>query len=515
MASSQPDTDERRPRLPIASAPWAAVALGVLATAATVVVMQASLVWAALIAIGGLVVTASFVVRDQKLYWLMIFLASMPLNIAKMFFFEPEDLFRLRSTYGLIVNEIDVAVLYICDLPLLMLIALLIAEAIATRRRLVAPKATLAVAAFIVWCLGTMFMARVPLLAASWIIYQVKYLVVFLAVVNACRTRAALRAVVAALVFGMAVQGALSATTFVRQSGHDFYGSLFGAREEDDASSPEETKAFLYVNEGSGLLRGSGTVGVSNETAKFIVPVLPLALAGALVSTGLAARAFFIASFLLGAGGLVSTFSRGGFLAAGIAIAALVVLLASRGLVARRAARLTLAAAALGALLSAPVLARYLGSRPDYLTMRWDHLRYGLQALFDHAAAGVGINNFSVAFAPQDYGGVFREMAVHNHYLRIGVETGLVGMLLYFSFFVGVVRAAARETRLPDAFLATMSAALLAAFTAVFFYWLDDLFYAVAFNTQLWVLAALPFVIARLPAATPDPSVPLTPEPAA
>jgi hypothetical protein len=490
--------------------PSAAVALGVLATAATVVLLQASAVWAALIAIGGVVVIVSFLVRDQQLYWLTLFLASVPLNIAKLLFFERDDLFRLRSALGLVVNEIDVAVLYICDLPLLVLAALLVAESLATRRRLVLPKAALVVTAFIVWCLGTLLIAKVPLLSVSWLIYQAKYLLVFLVVVNAVRTRVALRVVVAALVFGMALQGALSITTFVRQSGHNFYGSLFGPGEEEDATAPEETKAYLYVNEGSGLLRGSGTVGVSNETAKFIAPVLPLAMAGALVATTLAARAFFVVSFLVGAGGLVSTFSRGGLLAAGVAVAVLVILLAAKGLLARRAARLALAASVFGAALAAPVLARYLGSRPEYLSIRWEHLRYGLEALRDHPLVGVGINNFNVAFAPYDYGGVFREMAVHNHYLRIGVETGVVGMLLYFSFFFGVARLALRASRAADRSLATMATALLAAFIAIFFYWLDDLFYSVAFNTQLWVLAALPYVIAQLPPAgapaSPRPS---------
>jgi O-antigen ligase len=225
-------------------------------------------------------------------------------------------------------------------------------------------------------------------------------------------------------------------------------------------------------------------------------------------------RAFFIVSVLLGAGGLVSTFSRGGFLAAGVAVAGLVVLLAARGLIGRRAARLVFVGCALGAIVAAPVLARYLGSRPDYLTMRWDHLRYGLEALRDHALTGVGINNFNVAFAPYDYAGVFREMAVHDHYLRIGVETGVIGLTLYFSFFFGVARAAFRGSRRADPWLATVSTALLAAFIAVFFYWLDDLFYSVAFNTQLWVLAALPYVIAQLPPAdapaTAPPPLPAT-----
>jgi O-antigen ligase len=480
--------------------PSMAIAVGVAASATTVVLMQASIVWVALILIGGGVVIASFLFRDQKLYWLTVFLASVPLNITKMFFLEPEDLFRLRRSYGLVVNEIDIPMLYLSDLPLLVLVALLLSEAIGERKRLRFPRTGFIAVMFIGWCLCSVLVARVPLLSVSWIFYQVKFLIVFLAVVNASRTRGALRLVVATLVFGLAVQGALSVTAFVRQSGHDFYGTLFSASEQNQAlrNSPDNVRPYLYVYEGRGLLRGSGTVGVSNETAKFIVPLLPLALAFAIRSTALPTRAYYLGSFILGVAGLLCTFSRGGLLAAGVAVAALGVLMTFRGLLARRSARLALTTSLLGALLTAPALASYLGSRPGYFNMHWEHLQYGLQALFDHAALGVGINNFNVAFTSQEYGGVFSAMAVHNHYLRIAVETGVVGLLLYLAFFFGVARMALRGTRLRDDCLATLSSAILVAFIGVFFYWLDDLFYSVVINTQFWVLAALPFVTHQL-----------------
>jgi O-antigen ligase len=484
--------------------PAAAAIVGLAATAATVVLLQATPVWMALVVAGALVVCGSLVSRDPLRYWLTLFVATVPLNVAKMFFFEPDDLFRLRTTYGLIVNEIDVAVLYLSDLPLFMLVALLAVRALAERRRLEVPRPVLIAVAFTAWCVVSIIVAPVGLLSVSWILYQLKYLVACLAIVNVCRSERALRTVVAVLVFGLAMQGGLSLVSFARQSGGDWSRNLFGASEEQRAPA-EETQAYLYVNEGSGLLRGSGTVGVSNETAKFLVPILPLAVAVYLTAAGSAGRLLALAALALGAGGLVCTFSRGGLIAAVFGLAVCGVLLTARGLVGRTTARAGLAGVLLALAVAAPVLSRYLATRPNYLTMRWEHLRYGWQALVEHPVMGVGINNFNVAFSPYDYGGVFREMAVHNHYLRIGVETGVPGLMLYVAFFGVVILTAARGTRAERRPLAIYSCALVGTFAGVAVYWLNDLFYSVVFNTQLWVLAALPFAVRALSARPSAP----------
>jgi hypothetical protein len=466
----------------------------------TVLLLQASAIWVLLILVGLVVFAASFVARNPRLYWLLIFLATIPLNINKMLGLEPDDLRRLRESYGLFVNEIEIPVLALSDLPLLALLALQVADVLARRQRIVFPRGIFIALAFIAWCACTVVVARVPLLSMSWIFYQVKFLAIFLLMVNTPLTPRELRQVLAVLTVGLALQGGLGVLSYWRQMGGDFYGTLLGEQPawRTVREAPAQLAAYLYVYEGYGQLRGSGTVGVSNELAKFIVPLLPLAVVGAFVATSLRSRISYIASFALGLAGLICTFSRGGLLAAVVAMAALGLMLTSRGVVSRRMFRVTVSACFLGALLAAPLLVAYMASRPGYLRMRGEHLLYGLQALLDRPVLGVGINNFNTAFSSQDYGGVFSDMAVHNHYLRVAVETGILGLLLYLAFFLWTARLAYRGTRSEDPFLAPVSAALLAGFIGIFFYWFDDLFYSVVIQTQFWILFTLAAVVYQL-----------------
>src|SRR4051812_36119590 len=83
----------------------AAIAIGAITGLVTIVLMQASLTWILLFAAGLLVLTGSFIVRSARQYWLAVFLATIPLNITKLFFWTPEDVEMIKRTYGIFINE--------------------------------------------------------------------------------------------------------------------------------------------------------------------------------------------------------------------------------------------------------------------------------------------------------------------------------------------------------------------------------------------------------------------------
>src|SRR5262245_18109853 len=83
----------------------AAAVIGAVAAFAATVLMQMSVVWMALVAVGLLVFCGAFIARDAKLSWLSVFLSSVPLNITKLFFWEPDDVALIKRQFGIYINE--------------------------------------------------------------------------------------------------------------------------------------------------------------------------------------------------------------------------------------------------------------------------------------------------------------------------------------------------------------------------------------------------------------------------
>ena len=91
-------------------------------------------------------------------------------------------------------------------------------------------------------------------------------------------------------------------------------------------------------------------------------------------------------------------------------------------------------------------------------------------------------------------------------YLRIAIETGLIGFVLYFAFFVWALRLAYRLTAAQDSFVAASAAGLCAALVGTAVYFTEDLFYDPIVRMQIWIVMALVAVVAQL--AQDDPRMP-------
>ncbi|PYR70446.1 MAG: hypothetical protein DMF88_02840 [Acidobacteria bacterium] len=487
-----PSVSVARPGSPT---PLAVLATAAAGTALAFGLLQVSYVWTALFLVGLTVIAGSFVAKDAKLYWLLIFLVAIPINITKMFFFTPDDIDRLMRSHRLFVNEIVVPFLHLSDLPLLVLLAFWLGEIVRERKRVHVPRGLLLAVAFVLWCLLTSLTARAPDLALAWLFYEAKYVGLVLWFANAALSRKAVTMVFAALLICLLAQGVLVITSYKFQLGSNFYGDLFGARETRQSKSFARHAGEGYVYETGSELRGSGTIGVGNETAKYLVPLIPLAMAGALLAPGMVYRALGLLAFGAGFAGLYFTFSRGGLLSAMVGLGLVPLLMAARGLISRKALVALVTAGLVMLAASVPVFYYYFTTRPGFYDLRLKHMRYGLQILAKNPIVGVGANNFNVSLSKYDYGGVFAAMPIHNHYLRLAIETGLVGLVLYLSFFAWIAVLAYRSMWSNDALLTAMAIGLCSGIVGSTVHWFDDLFYGPAVSTQWWTLCGLVLVI--------------------
>jgi O-antigen ligase len=246
--------------------------------------------------------------------------------------------------------------------------------------------------------------------------------------------------------------------------------------------------------------RLQGGTSDPNYLAAAIVPAMMLA-------GGLAARrghpferfALLIATMVL-AIGLAATESRGGFLA--MAIVSIAALLTWRGRRAMILAFILVFAVAVSAwFVASPTAWERVTSASDGGSGRSEIWQVATRVVDAHPIAGVGLGQFPVV--SPDYlarpGALTRadlivgkRIVVHNAYLQLWVETGIIGLVLFLAVALSAiaagVRAVRRFERARDVEMATLARALVlaivGALTASFFLSnVDDL--------RHWVLLAL------------------------
>ncbi len=243
-----------------------------------------------------------------------------------------------------------------------------------------------------------------------------------------------------------------------------------------------------------------GGGGDPNVQAAAFVAALFLITGLFSVYRGRKARAALLASFVLIAVGFFATQSRGGLLALAVAtIAALVLAPRQRGRILGLAALVVIAG---GILLAAKpgALARItdLGGGSSGRSDLW---RVGWQVFTGHPIVGVGAGNFEVVESHYVLrpGAISRIQyltdvphLVHNTYLQLLAETGVIGLVGFLAVIIGSLRAAQLAARRFEALGRVEYADLTRAVMMGTIGMLAALFFITnGIDQRLWVLLAL------------------------
>jgi O-antigen ligase len=245
--------------------------------------------------------------------------------------------------------------------------------------------------------------------------------------------------------------------------------------------------------------RLQGGSGDPNFLASYIVPVTVLAAAARSLLPGIG-RAVIPAALVVLVVGLAATQSRGGTLAAIAALVAALLLMRGRRLWVLATIALV-ATVAVVYFLAMPSALDRLTSAADRGNGREDLWRVAGRIFEDHPVAGVGLDNFQLRSA-----GYVREPGslnfvdliaerphdVHNTYLQILAENGVVGLALLAAFVVTALASAQRAARRFDAAgavaLAQLARAVLVADVALL---AAAAFLTFGSRSTFWVVLAL------------------------
>ena len=337
------------------------------------------------------------------------------------------------------------------------------------------------VAVFIVWLSLSMVWAEDPEMSFRALQPWLGCALMFTVLMTLNFTRTQIRTIAFAFIIGVTFSVALG---------------LIGG-----VTPPSETSAVAN----DGRLRGG--LDDPNYLAAGIVPSLAMAVGLAVGVRSALARLALAGMGVILVLGLGATESRGGLIAAIVATAAALV-------VAKRGRILVIAFVAI----MVGLVAIWFAATPDAykrVTQTADQGNgrsslwiVGGRIFKDHPIAGVGLENYQV-YAPRYVSGpgvltfvnfiAERPHVVHNVYLQILVEVGLIGLGLFLAIILSSLAAAMRaarkfESRGDDdssAFSRSVFVALLAALVASFFISNGNGF-------QIWVLLAFGPMLMRL-----------------
>jgi O-antigen ligase len=237
-----------------------------------------------------------------------------------------------------------------------------------------------------------------------------------------------------------------------------------------------------------------------NDMAIHLITVIPIAVAFMFGARGLKKILYAAVLFLL-VGGLMVTFSRGGFLGLGGAAFVLAWKLGRRNRFAVMAL-LAVSAALMVALAPGGFGLRMLSIFDSSLdpvgssSARQELLKLSIITALKHPLFGVGMNNFHIVS--------IREAVTHNSYTQVASELGATAFVLYVMFIVSPIRRLARVER------ATLAARRASGFyylsvglqASLVAYMIGSFFGAIAYQWYVYYLVGYAVALRRIYATT-------------
>ena len=227
-------------------------------------------------------------------------------------------------------------------------------------------------------------------------------------------------------------------------------------------------KSVIYVPSGSGeLFRAGGTVGGPNYAAAYLGILIALCLSVRQMNVPASLRRLTIPLLILATLALGVTFSRGGWLQLLLSIAILFGAKWLRDGISW-AALITAAVAVILIMVCLfipnPISQRLSGDDKGSMHSRVPLMHLSQSMIAAHPVLGVGANNFAAVMDGYE-GSEFRHewiYTVHNQFLLVCSETGLIGLVAYLWIYFSMTRKAWTLWKTRDVFFAPLGIAVVA-----------------------------------------------------
>jgi putative inorganic carbon (HCO3(-)) transporter len=310
-------------------------------------------------------------------------------------------------------------------------------------------------------------------LAAFDLFMLVQAFLLYTYVLNHVTTKDDIVFLVTMLMIALALQGAIMLG--VRLVGHDVQVGIITAKIDDG--------------------RVAGTIGSPVTGASYLALLLAPSLAVLVTPLGRGHKRLALAALALGGMALLLTFTRGAWLALGLSFTVFLATAWYWRWISLRIP-LTLAAVLLivGAVFHGAIADRVFGEDEGSAHARIPLIKLALEIIGDHPQLGVGVNNCALVAAQYARESPFREewfYSIHDKYLLVGVETGVVGLAAFLWFLLATLWAGWRGWQRQDRLLSPIALGLAAAVLGQMVHMTVDVFNSRPQVQGLWLCAAL------------------------
>jgi O-antigen ligase len=340
------------------------------------------------------------------------------------------------------------------------------------------------IAAYTVVLIASVFVARDPELSYFQIFLMLEMLFLYIYVAGNINSRGEIVFILFLLLAGGLIESAYMLV--VAAVGHEFaFVRMLGLK----------TVIFLPTRPGE-FIRPGGTIGGPNYAAGYLAILITMALAVRQMNVPPLLRIVTIPVIILAALALTVTFSRGGWLELLLSIAVLFGGKWLRGGNLRKAILPAIGATALIVLclfIPNPISKRLSADDNGAAHSRVPLMNLAFRVIAANPALGVGANNFTAVM--NDYeGSTFRHewiYTVHNEFLLVCSETGLIGLAAYLWIYINTTRRAWRLSKTRDEMFAALGLGIVASFCGLLLHMFVDIFSDGGVLHLIWLFVAL------------------------
>lgn len=452
--------------------PLIIVAAGLLAGVLGVAAMSASPKWAVILAVALLGAMPLLVVRPVEYYLLPIYFVLLTVEVLgksiDKYFVDGEMLHRL---HGIPPSGEVGLFLYPSDLVMLAMVALWLIPVMSGRRTIDVHQFGKVFALFLGWiAISSLLVSEVAFLSIAEMVRQVKFFVIFLFAANFMRSRHFLRLFMYIGLLCLFIQSTVTTVAFFRgYSGHPMSFLLGGA--SSDISGYDLDTAVIEESDQSGI-RAGGTFGNPVQTAIYLEFFIPLAFVMFWMEKQLWLRLLAGALFAAGCVAFWATLSRAALASLIVAMGIGVLMLFVRkefGL------KTMLLLVCTGLLVGGPAAKKFIDNmakRPTNFEGRLVIMQKAAIMITENPIFGVGLNNNTAVkrqrFRPNPHYPGEENFPVHNHYLVVWSEAGLIGIVLQLAMFYLALKHAWVLSRSGDRFVRMFAIAAFISFLAVY-----------------------------------------------
>ncbi len=242
----------------------------------------------------------------------------------------------------------------------------------------------------------------------------------------------------------------------------------------------------------AGLFRTAGTVGSPILAASFVELLLAPALSVLFMPVDRWLKWLAGLGVFFGSVALILTFSRGGWIAAGLSVFVLCFFAwRKRWLSPIVPAGMIAVALVMGIVFQSQVMQRIFNVQSAY--DRIPLAEIASRVIMDHPILGVGSNNIVLAeqnYVTPDLAGAWL-YAIHDKYLLVWSETGIGALIAFLAFLALTLKRGWQAWKMQNRLLSPLALALALSIGGEMVHMLVDVFNSRPQVQELWVLAAL------------------------